>query len=48
MERKLKGQEIYNEVSELKAVQSKYLNMISSEFQNGIQQKLSTIRGKVD
>ena len=32
----------------LKEEMDKYLKMISPEFHNGIQQKLSMIRGKVD
>ena len=48
LERKLQGHEIMAYVTSLKQTQANYLMLISAEFQNGIQHKLSTIRGKVD
>ena len=47
-EKTLKGAETIEEVKDVRAIQEKYVKMMSSEFQSGIQQKLSMIRGKVD
>ena len=47
-EKTLKGSETIEEVKDVKLIQEKYVKMMSSEFQSGIQQKLSMIRGKVD